>query len=268
MKKYLFLSLLLLLGLANPSFADTSCNGVFDCGQFKLTLPVDSKGSNIGEAIEIKHLTPDFEIKPYFYKSKSGGQIFSGPFDGSTTSGSHYPRCELKEIDKATGNDNFTWKIKQGGTLTATLRVLELPITSKGGAGDIVIGQIHGPNDELCRLKYGLGQIYFVDDKAGSKKKETKFILLSDTGKPTIIPLNDSFSYRIAVTDGKILTVTVLYQGKTYIAAETIGSFWKDKGLYFKAGVYTQVGKPGSGAGTVGGSGSGTVEFEKIEIVH
>jgi len=268
MKKYILLSLLLLLGLANPSFADTSCNGVFDCSQVKLTLPVDSKGTKVGEALEIKHLTPEFELKPYFYKSGISGQIFSAPFDGSTTSGSHYSRAELKEIDKTTGNDNFTWKIKQGGVLTATLRVIELPITSKGNAGNIVIGQIHGPKDELCRLYYSLGQLYFVDDKAGSKKKETKFILLSDTGKPSIIPLNDFFTYKIAVTGGNKLTVTALYQGKTYIAAETIGSFWKDKGLYFKAGVYTQVGKPGSGAGTVGGSGSGTVEFENIEIVH
>jgi hypothetical protein len=71
--------------------------------------------------------------------------------------------------------------------------------------------------------------------------------------------MNAKFDYRINVKNGKE-TVSVVYNGVSYSASETLSSFWNGKALYFKAGVYVQVGKVGSGAGTTG-SGRGRTSF-------
>jgi hypothetical protein len=136
-----------------------------------------------------------------------------------------------------------------------------LPVVGSG-KGRVVIGQIHGPDDELCRLYYDNGQLYFYDDKSGPSQKELQYVLKSSSGASTNIPLNAPFEYSIVVANNA-LVVSAKYNGVTYSAADPISSFWPGKALYFKAGVYVQVGKPGSGAGTTG-TGQGKVSFYKL----
>jgi len=204
---------------AFPAYAEINYN------DWKLTLPIDSKGKfTSGKAMEIKPLKPDYSKPPYYYK-EDGAIVFSTPADGATTPGSKYPRSELREMS---GGKEASWKISDGGTLSATLSVESLPTTKDGKPGRIVIGQIHGPDDELCRLYYDNGALYFYDDKATSKQKETKFELKN---KP--IPLHEPFGYIITVADNQ-LTVTAIYDGETVSAFEKISSFWKDKPLYLR----------------------------------
>lgn len=235
---------------------------MIDLSNWKLTLPVDSKGGFNGSAKEVKELSEKFNYPPYFI-NKDGYISFECPVEGATTKGSKYPRCELRERKN---NKDFYWKIKDTGFLSATVAITQLPKTNKGDFGRIVIGQIHGPDDELCRLYYDNGELYFYDDKAGSKKKETKFTLFDELGNPSRIPLNDPFVYIIEVDDNK-LTVTADYKSVTYTASETISSFWKEKKLYFKSGVYCQVGKKGSKAGAIG-SGVAAATFYQIRVSH
>lgn len=209
-----------------------------------------------GDAKEVKPIPPDYESK--WFKKIGENIQFSVKATDKTTKGSHYPRAELRELIKG---KEAAWKVKNNGLLKAILAVNELPITEKGTSGRIVIGQIHGPDDELCRLYYDNGKVYFYDDKAGSKKKETKFDL-----KTHIIPLNQPFAYSIEVKDNKLIVI-VAHDGKTYKVDHAIGSFWKDKALYYKTGVYCQVGKAGSEAGTVG-TGTASATFYKIEVSH
>lgn len=234
----------------------------FDLSLWKITLPIDSSGGMSGTAMEVKPLPKDYEKEPYFYTASDGGMIFMAPVNGATTSGSKYPRSELREM-KADGN-KAAWTVEQGGKLAATLAVNELPVKSDGSKGRVVVGQIHGPDDELCRLYYDNGQLSFYDDKAGSSPKETQFILKSSSGQVTQIPLNAKFSYSI-VADKSNLTVTAQYNDVTYTAKEPISSFWPGKALYFKAGIYVQVGKPGSGAGSTG-SGQGKATFYSLKL--
>lgn len=195
------------------------------------------------------------DIPPYFY-NKTDSITFSVSPDDKTTSGSHYPRSELREMK---GGKKAAWKPSQNRSLKATLAINELPVTISGKLGRIVIGQIHGKDNELCRLYYDNGKIYFYDDKAGSKKKETKFDL-----KNRLIPLNQPFAYSIEVINGK-LRVIVAYEGEAFIAEEVIGSYWKNDALYFKAGVYCQVGRIGGEANTQG-SGKATATFFNIVL--
>jgi hypothetical protein len=232
----------------------------FDLSLWKLTLPVDANGQSNGTAIEIKPIASTYQHPLYFFSAADGAMTFMAPTDGATTSGSHYPRSELREL--MSSGANAAWTIEQGGTLSATLTVNEVPVAASGKSGRVVIGQIHGPDDELCRLYYDNGQLYFYDDKSGPAQIEVQYILKSSSGAATNIPLNAQFDYSIVVANGS-LVVSVRHDGITYSATEPISSFWRGQALYFKAGVYVQVGKPGSGAGTVG-TGQGKVSFYKL----
>ena len=247
-------------GTADTGYDPSKAPGTnFDLSLWKITLPVDQNGGTSGVAAEVKSISSSFQEPPFFYTGKDGAMVFSAPTDGATTKGSHYPRSELRELTKSGGN--AAWTVAEGGTLSATLAVNQLPVATNGKSR-VVIGQIHGPDDELCRLYYDNGVIFFVDDKAGPDLKETQFVLKSSSGATTKIPLNSKFSYTIKATSEK-LTLTVEHNGTIYTASEPISSFWPGKALYFKAGVYVQVAKAGSGAGNTG-TGFGTVSFYKL----
>ncbi len=232
----------------------------FDLSLWKLTLPVDANGGLSGVAAEVKSIASSYHKAPFFQTGSDGAMVMMAPVTGATTSGSHYPRSELRELTSA--GTNAAWTASQGGRLRATLSVNELPVRNDGGKGSVVIGQIHGPDDELCRLYYDQGKLYFHDDKSGPDEIERQYILKSASGVEPGIPLNARFDYEIRVADSA-LTVTATFGGVVYRASEPISRFWSDKPLYFKVGAYVQVGKPGSDAGTTG-SGRGQVSFYRL----
>ena len=86
--------------------------------------------------------------------------VFEASVDGATTQGSKYARTELREMD---GHEKAAWKLADGGTLTATLTVDETPFKDNGSPGRVVVGQIHGQDDELVRLYYEGGKVYFMN---------------------------------------------------------------------------------------------------------
>ena len=152
--------------------------------------------------------------------------------------------------------------------LEAQLVVHEVPVKDGGVPGRIVIGQYHGPDDELARLYYDQGKIYFINDKSGDDMKERTFDLLDGNGQASSkIPLGEKFSYSMIVKSG-MLSVSVLHGGKAYSRSEKVGKFWNDSKLcYAKAGIYLGVGKPGSGAGNIG-TGQGSATFFHLKISH
>ncbi|WP_083531184.1 polysaccharide lyase family 7 protein [Pararhizobium antarcticum] len=243
-----------------PVTAKTASSTSIDLSYWKLTLPVNNDGivSGVGDATERTDLL-GFAMPPYF-EVASNSISFMAPTNGARTGGSNYPRSELREMDGQ--GDEYQWRIADGGHLAATLVVDELPMTSASKPGRIIIGQIHGPDDELCRLYFDNGKLYFMDDKAGEAMEETQFDLVDTAGNPTNIRLGDEFSYTIDV-DGKSLVVSATHEGTTYSATDIISRFWVDKDLYFKAGAYIQVGKPGSKARAVG-TGQGKVTFTAL----
>lgn len=234
-----------------------------DLNFWKVTLPINDLGetSGAGDAVELTSLD-GLAVPPYF-DVKPDSVTFMVPTNGARTSGSNYPRSELREMD-GSGN-RYEWLAADGGSFSATLQVDQMPVaTDKDEAiSQIVIGQIHGPADELCRLYYDeKGKLYFVDDKAGPDQKETIFKLLSADGSEATIPLGARFSYSIEA-DAKKLVVTVTFNGVEYTGTDMLGAFWPDKPLYFKAGVYSQVGLEGTEAHIVG-TGQGQATFFEI----
>ena len=165
----------------------------FNLSDWKITLPIDSKDRTSGTAKEVKNLI-GYEDSRFFFDAKDGAMVFKAGVDGATTSGSKYARTELREMD---GSDKAAWKLSEGGTLTATLKVDETPFKDGGAPGRVVVGQIHGQDDELVRLYYESGKVYFMNDQAGPDDKETKFTFKNEDGKQPNIALGETFSYMI-----------------------------------------------------------------------
>jgi hypothetical protein len=197
--------------------------------------------------------------------------VFAAPVEGATTSGSKYPRTELRE---RSGGKDAAWTIADGGKLVVQgFAVHEVPDATGGTKRNrIVIGQIHGPDDELCRLYYervaGEGRVYYEGDKSGASQSAAVFQLTSAGGATPNIPLNAEFDYTIDVPKGaNKLNVSVSHAGVTYAASETVSAFWPGKSLYFKAGLYLGVADPDSGAGSTG-VGKGVTSVRRIVVSH
>lgn len=236
----------------------------FDLSRFKLTLPVNSSGGLSGTSKEIGPQQLATYQSDWFKTSADGAMQFTTPVVGAkTSSNTSYTRTELRELN-ADGS-LAKWTVAQGGKLAATVAVNQMPVADGGKLSRIVIGQIHGPDDELCRLYFDqAGKLYYGNDKSPSS--EVFRDLKDAAGRVTSIPLGARFDYSIIVAGGR-LVVSVTHNGTVYSASEAISSFWAGKGLYFKAGLYLGVGAPGSGAGTTG-SGTGRVSFYSLRMTH
>ncbi len=228
----------------------------FDLTNWKLTLPVDKAGTISGRAAEVADLN-GFEDPRSFFDDDTGAMVFRVSVDGATTGGSKYPRSELREMD---GDDRAAWTLSEGGTMSATLTVQEAPTLDKGGLGRIVVGQIHGSDDELVRLYWDNGSVYFKNDQAGPSDKELKFTFTASDGSEPDIALGERFSYVIEAR-GETLAVSIFADGKTYTSVTRINDVWQSDALYFKAGAYL-------GVNETNGDGFGQVAFHGLDFSH
>jgi hypothetical protein len=236
----------------NPSVTPS---GNFNLTNWKITLPVDQNGTLSGTAVEVQNLS-GYENSKYFHTGSDGAMVFYAPVDGATTKGSSYARSELREMN---ANEKAAWNLSTGGFMSATLEVDAAP-NRDGVGGKLVVGQIHGQDDELVRLYWENGTVYFVNDRAGSGNAETKFTLKDGAGATPNVSLNEKFSYTINAK-GSTLEVDVYADGKVYESTTKINSVWQSDALYFKAGAYL-------GANETNGSGAGQTSFYALDVRH
>jgi hypothetical protein len=235
--------------------ASAAPSGNFNLSNWKITLPVDQSGTLSGTAVEVQNLS-GYKNSKYFYTGSDGAMVFYAPVDGATTSGSSYARSELREMN---GSEKAAWTLSTGGSMGATLEVDAAP-NREGVGGRLVVGQIHGQDDELVRLYWENGTVYFANDRAGPSNSETKFTLKDGTGATPEISLNEKFSYTINAK-GSTLEVDVHADGKVYESSTKINSVWQSDTLYFKAGAYL-------GANESNGSGAGQASFYALDVSH
>jgi hypothetical protein len=126
--------------------------------------------------------------------------------------------------------------------------------------GRIIVGQIHGQDDELVRLYWENGKLYFANDQAGSNNSETKFYFVNASGQQPSVSLDERFSYTINAK-GDTLEVTVFADGQIYKSVSKINSVWQSDKFYFKAGAYL-------GANESNGSGYGQTSFYDLNFNH
>jgi hypothetical protein len=236
----------------NPNVAPS---GNFNLSNWKLTLPVDSSGGISGTAVEVQNLS-GYQNSKYFYTAPDGAMVFYAPVNGATTSGSSYARSELREMN---GSSKAAWNLSTGGFMSATLEVDAAPMRD-GQGHKLVIGQIHGQDDELVRLYWQDNKLYFANDQSGSDNKEHNFTFKADDGSAPDVSLNEKFSYTINAK-GNVLDVDVYADGKVYHSHTTINSVWQSDTFYFKAGAYL-------GANETNGSGYGQTSFYALSFNH
>lgn len=189
---------------------------VLNLTNWKLTLPIDT--SHAGSPDEIKQ--PElatFTLNPYFrLNSSKNGVIFRANVNGATTSGSQYPRSELREMTNS-GKQNASWS-NTIGTHTMTIRqaITHTPSVKP----DVVAGQIHDASDDVVMVRL-----------------EGKRLFVESDGE-AIGELDGNYSL------GTVFTVQMLAAGghiKVYYNGEQKVDFIKaGSGFYFKAGCYTQ----------------------------
>ena len=194
--------------------------GNFDLTHWYLGLPDSTASSIQPSALEAGYTSQ------YFYTGTDGAMVFWAPVNGGTTSGSTYPRSELREL--IAGVDNSTginWNALGTHVLTAQCRVTQVPSTGK-----VIIGQIHGGSTPLCKIYYASGQLYARCHTQPTGGTENQY----EFGTTT---LGGTINYELRVVDG-VLTMTV--NGVTHAFDFVTGSNWGGAEFYFKAGSYCQ----------------------------
>ncbi len=258
----------------------------FDLSYWKLQRP---NGTERDEDA----LTSGYSNDTDFYTDPvSGAMVFWCPNNGSTTSGSTYPRSELREMIRRGDNSISTQGINKNnwvfssstmenqeaaggvdGIMTATVSVDHVSLTSDEfrKVGRTIVGQIHASDDEPIRLYYRKlptntkGSIYFAHEPTTGPEQWYNMIGSRDDGAPDPedgIALGERFSYEIKVI-GNTLTVTISRDGKPDVVEEidmTDSGFANDW-MYFKAGNYNQnnAGDPGEYA---------QVSFYALDVEH
>ncbi|WP_122439066.1 polysaccharide lyase family 7 protein [Pseudomonas viridiflava] len=199
---------------------------MIDLATWQLSIPVGSPP----KTIETSQLVKGYDGK--YFESTSKSIFFWAPVTGSKTDNAKYARSELRETwpDGTLRNwmygdaDNF---------LNATLEVDQVP-----SSGKIVIGQIHAyeSTEPMLKVEYQ----YKEQDKAGDIVVKVRKRFDDDKSKVYKIaegvPLNEKFKYIIHLSPGGQLSVSA----RDVNWNTQISSSWRDKPLYFKAGVYTQ----------------------------
>jgi hypothetical protein len=218
---------------------------MIDLATWNLSIPVGTPSVTI----DTPKLVEGYQ-DGYF---RSGNTLFFwAPVTGSRTENAVYPRTELRET--TADGKVYNWTYSQADNfLRAALVVNQVPSTGK-----IVIGQIHAfqSTEPLLKVEYQFKEKLqtgnIVAKFRRSPDAEIEVISIA-----TGVPLNERFSYSIHLTPAGNLTVNA----SDYVWTAKLDAGWKDKLLYFKAGVYTQ---DNTGYATEGGAAT----FYKLTINH
>lgn len=218
---------------------------ILNLENWKLTLPINTGGNANPDEIK-QPLLNTYTNNDYFYSNKTNDAVtFRANAGGATTSGSNFPRSELREMINK-GKQPANWSSSEGThTLFIDQRVTHLPDVRK----HMVIGQIHDADKYL---------IFF--------RLEDQKLLVSVNGGDRVTldehyQLGKRFSVKMIVSND---------QTKCYYNNELKytykGSF---SGAYFKAGAYVQSSCQGNKK-TQGESCSayGEVEIYNVWVKH
>ncbi len=213
---------------------------ILNLTNWKITLPIGSSGS----PTEIKQpALTTYKIDPWFVVKGSGVQ-FRAAVNGTTTSGSSYPRSELREMT-GSGTTNASWSSTSGThTMTVDTMVTHLPNTKP----HLVIGQIHDSADDVTVFRVEGTTLWITDGN-------TTHGFAVDTN----FALNKRVSIKFEVSAGKVK----YYYNGTLLPYSQSKSF---SGAYFKAGAYTQANC--SNSSPCDSSNYGEVIMYNVTVTH
>lgn len=220
---------------------------MIDMASWNLSIPVGSPPATI----ETAQLVKGYDGK--YFHSGSDAIWFWAPVTGSRTANAIYPRSEFRET--WSNGDLHNWLYPDADNfLNATVAVNQVP-----SSGRIVIGQIHAYNstEPLLKVEYQFKdatQTGTIVAKVRNRfdDKESRVIQVAEG-----VPLNEPFKYIIHLSRTGELSVSA----RDMNWSSPISATWRDKPLYFKAGVYTQ---DNTGYTSEGGKAT----FYRLDIDH
>ncbi|MDC7221756.1 MAG: polysaccharide lyase family 7 protein [Spirochaetales bacterium] len=213
---------------------------------WKITLPVDENGDDSSEiylsggSVDDRNTDAyevvlddllDYEYEPYF-QVDDGGVRFRAHCAGATTSGSKYPRSELRQ--EYNGGDNY-WSVDNYQYLNTRLKVTHTPEQKP----EVCITQIHGPDDEPLRIQYHADYgLYIIWNESNKDYDNALDYTLGDVLDITVTvdTLSGVDSDEDGEDDNITCEITNESTGESYYKTWTSAD---DEG-YFKVGCYTQ----------------------------
>jgi hypothetical protein len=208
---------------------------LIDTKDWYLTLPTGKQGDPDiveGSALARYH-SQFFQLNP-----AKDGVVFTAGTGGATTSGSQYPRSELREMF---GAEKASWDGRKG---RHTMEIVEAITETPKEKPDVIAGQIHGTSDDLMQIHLS-GQQLRVKYADGQK-----YVDLDPNYR-----LGTMFAVKIESSGGR---VKVWYNGQQKADLPISSST-----SYFKAGVYTN-----SNPSTGDRSGEGQVVIRSLAVRH
>lgn len=189
---------------------------VLDLTNWKETLPIGSSG----KPQEIKQPSlGTYSTHPYFRTSADcGSVIFRAPVNGVTTSGSGYPRSELREMADR-GKRLAGWSTTEG---THTLFIDQAITAIPQAKSHIVVGQVHDAEDDVIVVRLEYPKLFIDINGDDGPVLDAKYAL----GK--------RFTVKFVAQNGQI----AIYYNGSALPAYVLKK--KGSGYYFKAGAYTQ----------------------------
>lgn len=190
---------------------------VLDLTNWKITVPFDGPDSGTNADEISQPALAGYSIDPWFKNnSDNTGVIFRANTGGATTSGSGYPRSELREMTN-NGSTNASWSSGSGThTMEIDQAITHLPVVKK----HIVAGQIHDADDDVIVFRLE-NQKLFIDINGDDGPTLTSSYILGTRFKVKFVVSNNQ-------TKCYYNDVLMYTHNQSY------------SGAYFKAGAYTQ----------------------------
>ena len=189
---------------------------ILNLTNWKITLPTGVQKD--ATEIEQPELTT-YNIDPWFIVVPEGNGVrFRAAVNGATTSGSDYPRSELREMTN-NGRKKASWSSGIGiHTMFLDQAITAVPKIKR----DIVAGQIHDANKDIIAIRLDYPILHIRVDGKNLHTLDSSYIL----GK--------RFTIKFVVNDGQ----TKVYYNNSSNPVYTLNKKYSD--AYFKTGAYTQ----------------------------
>lgn len=211
---------------------------VLDLRNWYVGLPVGEKEKPLNV---YQPQLATYSIDPWFRAADDCAAVqFRAAVNGVTTSGSSYPRSELREMS---GSAKASWSSTSG---THTMVVDQAITAAPNQHPNVVAGQIHDSEDDVSVFRLEGTRLYVTKD-------DDKHTLVDGDYR-----LGTRFRAKFEVRDG---VIKVYYND---VLKATIAK--KFSGAYFKAGAYTQAncGK----SSPCGDANYGEVKIYGLSVTH
>lgn len=202
-----------------PTQKESFPSQVIDLTNWKITLPVENPNKS-NRPLEIRQpQLAKYKIDPWFMVTSDGkGVQFRAPVNSPTTSGSKYPRSELREMAD-NGATNAAWFSTEGThTMFLDQAITKVPKIKK----HVVAGQIHDDNDDIIVIRLEYPNLYVNVNGKNVYTLDSNYTL----GK--------RFTIKFEVNGAQ----TKVYYNNSQTPVYTLNLNYSS--AYFKAGAYTQ----------------------------